>query len=71
METLKETFSFHDYESGREECGGEKGKIIPTVSTRESRGDTIVSLLYAAAAGDISTLKTHKVEMENILHFIR
>ena len=26
----------------------------------ESRGDTIVSLLYAASAGDLSALKTHK-----------
>ena len=41
--------------------GGEV-KINPTASSRESRGDTIVSLLYAAAAGDISTLKTHKVD---------
>jgi hypothetical protein len=27
----------------------------------KSRGDTIVSLLYAAAAGDLSALKRHKV----------
>ena len=38
-----------------------EGKINPTMTIRESRGDTIVSLLYAAAAGDLSTLKTHKV----------
>ena len=60
METMKETFSFHDYESAREGSCTEV-KINPTMTIRESRGDTIVSLLYAAADGDISTLKTHKV----------
>jgi hypothetical protein len=29
----------------------------------KSRGDTIVSLLYAAAAGDLSALKRHKVSV--------
>ena len=57
---MKETFSFHDYETARED-GCSEGKINPTMTIRESRGDTIVSLLYAAAAGDLSTLKTHKV----------
>ena len=57
METMNETFTFHRYEGS--ESGS--GKLNPAMIKNESRGDTIVSLLYAAAAGDISTLKTHKV----------
>ena len=36
-------------------------KADPRRAVAESRGDTIVSLLYAAAAGDLQTLKTHKL----------
>ena len=36
-------------------------KVDPRRVKSESCGDTIVSLLYAAAAGDLSALKTHKV----------
>ena len=36
-------------------------KVDPRRVKSESRGDTIVSLLYAAAAADLSALKTHKV----------
>ena len=57
MESLIETFTFHRYEgAGDTSCG----KINPTKVVSQSRGDTIVSLLYAAAAGDLATLKTHK-----------
>jgi hypothetical protein len=35
--------------------------VNPRRTIVKSRGDTIVSLLYAAAAGDLSALKRHKV----------
>ena len=57
MESMNDTFNFHRYEGN---VTG-SGKINPTMIKNEARGDTIVSLLYAAANGDISTLKTHKV----------
>ena len=56
MENLIENFSFHRYE-GKTMLN----KSNPRRVKAESRGDTIVSLLYAAAAGDLSALKTHKV----------
>jgi len=55
MEKISENFSFHRYE-GRHMAN----KVDPRRVKAESRGDTIVSLLYAAAAGDLSALKTHK-----------
>jgi len=55
MENLIENFSFHRYE-GKTMLN----KSNPRRVKAESRGDTIVSLLYAAAAGDLSALKTHK-----------
>ena len=63
METLNDTFSFQRYE---EVSGDTGGRIAPTMVKTESRGDTIVSLLYAAAAGDLSTLKTHKFLRHNM-----
>jgi hypothetical protein len=36
-------------------------QVNPRRTMVKSRGDTIVSLLYAAAAGDLSALKRHKV----------
>ena len=60
MEAMNDTFTFHRYE-GPGGAGGNGGKINPRMIKSESRGDTIVSLLYAAANGDLSTLKTHKV----------
>ena len=56
MENLIEQFCFHRYE-GKTMVD----KINPRRVKAESQGDTIVSLLYAAAAGDLSALKTHKV----------
>ena len=57
MESLIDTFTFHRYEGAADtSCG----KNNPTKMVSQSRGDTIVSLLYAAAAGDLATLKTHK-----------
>ena len=40
-------------------------KVDPRRVKAESCGDTIVSLLYAAAAGDLSALKTHKVSHDD------
>ena len=40
-------------------------KVDPRRVKAESCGDTIVSLLYAAAAGDLSALKTHKVSNDD------
>ena len=57
MENLIDTFTFHRYEGAADtSCG----KNNPTKVVSQSRGDTIVSLLYAAAQGDLATLKTHK-----------
>ena len=61
MENLIENFSFHRYE-GKTMLN----KSNPRRVKAESRGDTIVSLLYAAAAGDLSALKTHKVKQQQI-----
>ena len=60
MENLIENFSFHRYE-GKTMLN----KSNPRRVKAESRGDTIVSLLYAAAAGDLSALKTHKVRKQH------
>ena len=38
-------------------------QMNPRRAMVQSRGDTIVSLLYAAAAGDLSALKRHKVSI--------
>ena len=65
MEALNVTFSFHRYEAG--EAGAGAGKLQPTLAKRDpARGDTIVSLLYAAAAGDLDTLKTHHLLRHNM-----
>ena len=46
---------------------GGAGKLQPTLAKRDpARGDTIVSLLYAAAAGDLDTLKTHHLLRHNM-----
>ena len=74
MEKIAENFSFHRYE-GKNMVNqiqiqtsnfklvmltNQVNKVDPRRVKAESRGDTIVSLLYAAAAGDLSALKTHK-----------
>ena len=65
MEALNVTFSFHRYEAGG--AGAGAGKLQPTLAKRDpARGDTIVSLLYAAAAGDLDTLKTHHLLRHNM-----
>ena len=56
MENLIDNFSFHRYE-GKNMVN----KVNPRRVKAESQGDTIVSLLYAAAAGDLTNLKRHKV----------
>ena len=48
-------------------AGAGAGKLQPTLAKRDpARGDTIVSLLYAAAAGDLDTLKTHHLLRHNM-----
>ena len=65
MENLIETFTFHRYEGSGDTSGG---KLNPSKVKSQSRGDTIVSLLYASAAGDLATLKTHKVQFQSTLY---
>lgn len=43
-------------------------QLNPRRAMVQSRGDTIVSLLYAAAAGDLSALKRHKVKSSFLGH---
>jgi glutaminase len=55
-EELVKSFSFHGYDSLR---GFVSNKPNPRRVTFESKGDTIVNLMYAAADGDLDNLRRH------------
>ena len=50
-------FNFHRYDNNTK-C---VNKLNPRRVLYESKGDTIVSLLYAAAEGDMGNLRRYKV----------
>ena len=55
-EELVRLFNFHRYDNSTRFVS----KLNPRRVIYESKGDTIVSLMYAAAEGDVSTLRRYK-----------